>query len=445
MRPRNLPLATLCTTLLCASSACAQLSTAWLTQYGTNGTERGFGIAVDSTGQGWVTGFTTGNLGGGGNAGGNDFFLSRISPAGSVLSTAQRGTLGSNESNAVALLGNTSIFIGGGTTGALDGQPNQGGYDNVVLRHTSSGVWQNTVTTGSPANDFIMGLAANSTNVFSAGWTDGSYAAQTNAGSADAFITKMDATGTPIWTNFLGTSSIDRAEGIAVDSAGNSYVTGFTGGTLPGLTSSGGSDSFVAKYDPSGNRTLLIQRGGTIDDEANAIRVDASGNIYLTGYTTSDLDGQTNNGQQDAFLTKLDSTGNLLWTRLFGGTGVEYGISIDLDSTGHIWIGGSSNGDLADHVNVGNTDGFILRYDPDGNLLDTYYLATTGDDSVNSIAAAPDGSVEITGSTDGNLGGTNAGSSDVFVAKIVPEPGVCGLLIGAIGVLGMGRLRGRRG
>lgn len=438
MRPQHIALATLCTTLLSASGAHAQLSTAWITQYGTSANEGGSDLAVDSTGQIWVTGFSNGPDGLGG-------FLSHISPAGSVLSTVSRDKFGFAESHSIALLGNTSIFLGGAGTHSFDGQTSIGPWDNVAVRYTAAGVWQNSVITGSPVNDFIIGLAANSTNVFGVGYTDGSYAAQTNAGNSDAFITKMDATGTPIWTKFLGTSSYERGYGVAVDNAGNSFVSGYTGGSLPGFSNAGSTDWFVAKYDPSGNQTLLVQHGGVNDEEVTAIRVDASGNIYLTGYTASDLDGQTNSGQRDAFLTKLDSTGNVLWTRLFGGASYEYGEAIALDSTGNIWIGGHSDGDLPDHANIGDNDAFLLLYDPAGNLLGTHYITTTNGEGITGIAPLPDGGVIVTGVTAGILSGANAGGDDIFVAKVVPEPGVCGLLMGAIGMLGMRRSRGRRG
>lgn len=390
-----------------ASIANAQLTTAWVTQFGSGGDDVARAIAVDSTGQSWLAGFTYGNLGGA-NAGAADVFLSRVSATGIITSTDQRGSTVDERSYGIALLGSSAVFTGGFTNGALDGQTSLGSGDNAILRYSTAGIWQSTLLSGSSNQEGINGLAANATNLFSAGDENGG-----------AFITKNDATGAPIWTGSVSTST---GYSVALDTSGYSYLTGYTSGTLPGGVNAGGADIYFAKYDPNGNRTLIKQRGTSGFETANAIKIDLSGNIYLAGQTDGNLDGQTNAGNGDAFLTKLDSAGNLLWTRLIGGSAPEIVWALDLDSSGNLWIGGYSDSNLGTHTNAGGHDAFVAEYDSNGNLLGTDFLATTADELLFGLAAAPGGGVVVTGYTNGNLGSTNAGAGDIFVAKIVPEP-----------------------
>ena len=403
----------------------ADLNVAWLRQYGSSGDDYGQGIALDAFGQSWIAGATLGNLGGTGNAGGGDVFLSRISATGTLDFTQQRGTSGDDVNFGVALLGSSTVFTGGYVSGVLDSQTYAGTGDAALLQYNTSGAWQGTKLFGSANAEYVNGLAANATNLFAAGQTNGAFGGQTNAGSGDAFLTKHDATGNLLWTRFVGSSGDEAGNAVALDTAGNSYVTGYTTANRPiGLGSYG---IFIARYDTNGNRTLLKEFNST-RDEAKAIKVDSSGNIYLAGYTYGNLGGQINAGE-DAFVTKLDSAGNVLWTRLFGGAASEQATSLDLDSAGHVWIGGGSSSTFGTHTNAGQTDAFVAEYDTNGNLLGSQFFGTNGIDVIFSIAIGPDGSAYGTGYTTGVLGAANAGGSDVFVAKIIGVPEPCSIAL----------------
>ena len=436
-------LLSLATALLATVPAHAQLSVQWITQYGSAGNDTAYGIAVDALGQSWVGGSTRGNLGGT-NAGIFDVFLSRLSPSGSVDFTRQRGSTGFEAGyGGVALVGSGSVFAGGDATStAFDGQTPLGNEDGLLVRYDTSGTWQGTKRLGGPAYDSTRALAGNATNLLATGFTQSSFDGQTNAGFNDAFLSKRDSTGTVLWTRFVGTSSDDRGSAATFDSAGNGYLAGFTLGSLSGFSNAGASDIFVSRYDPAGNLTLLKQVGTSGSDGASAVKVDASGNIYLAGGTQGALGGESNAGGTDAFIMKLDSNGNLLWTRLIGGTGNDDSYALGLDATGHVWIGGSSTSTFGGHSNGGGYDAFIAEYDSTGLLLGTSFLTSSGDDEILGMALGPDGSAYVTGYTNGALGGPNAGSSDIFVAKITaaPEPSAALLLAGA----GAGLLLRRR-
>lgn len=419
------------------TSAGAQLNVEWITQYGSISGDFGEAITVDALGQSWVSGLTFGNLGGT-NAGQADIFLSRLSTGGSLQFTAQRGSDGFDGGyGGVVLVGGSTVFVGGSTSSpTLDGQPAIGSSDAVVVRYDTNGAWQGTTRFGSTSDDFISALAGNTTSLLTAGFTDGSFDGQLNGGR-DAFLSKRDGTGALVWTRFAGTNSSDEGRATTFDSAGNGYLAGYTGGSFSGFTNAGNSDLFVARYDAAGTRTLLRQIGTNGIEIGHDVKVDVSGNIYLTGSTSGALGGEINAGDSDAFLMKLDSNGNVLWTRLLGGASHEQSIALGLDEMGRVWIGGQSSSSFGGHTNAGGTDAFVALYDGDGLLLDTEFFATSGDDSIQGLAIGPDRGAYVTGRTNGALGDPNF---DVFVAKLVPEPSAALLLGGA----GLGLLLRRR-
>ena len=117
-----------------------------------------------------------------------------------------------------------------------------------------------------------------------------------------------DITSSP-WTKQLGTSSGDSGSGVTTDSSGNIYVTGSTEGDLDGNTNSGGQDIFLVKYDSSGTKQWTKQLGTSGNDYGWSVTTDTSGNIYVTGWTYGGLDGKTSSGESDIFLVKYDSSG----------------------------------------------------------------------------------------------------------------------------------------
>ena len=122
--------------------------------------------------------------------------------------------------------------------------------------------------------------------------------------------TSTDNTTTSTWTKQLGTSRNDYGKGVTTDSSGNIYVTGTTGGGLDGNTSSGSDDIFLVKYDSSGTKQWTKQLGNHFKYEhGNGVTTDSSDNIYVTGYTSGGLDGNTSSGESDIFLVKYDSSG----------------------------------------------------------------------------------------------------------------------------------------
>ena len=172
----------------------------------------------------------------------------------------------------------------------------------------------------------------------------------TTVGYDDIFVAKLDSNGNWLWARNAGGSSPDFGYGIAVDASGNSYVTGYFGGTTATfgsttLTTNGGYDIFVAKLDSNGNWLWARNAGGGNPDFGYGIAVDASGNTYVTGYiqsTTANFGSNTltNSGSNDIFVAKLDSNGNWVWAKNAGGTKNDYGQGIAIDANGNSYITG---------------------------------------------------------------------------------------------------------
>lgn len=226
---------------------------------------------------------------------------------------------------------------------------------------------------------------------------------------------------TLVYSTYLGGSAGDNAQDIAVDSNGNVYVVGGTGSTnFPTATpfqpaKQADSDAFIAKLNPSG--TALIYStylGGNQWDEAMSVTIDASGNAYITGRTsssnfpTANAYQNTNDGEEDVFITKLNPSGSaLIYSTYLGGTGSEHSSGIAITVSGSTYIAGITNSTnfptLNPHQNTyggGQRDAFVTRLNPAGSaLIFSTYLGGTFVDTGMDIALDSTGNAYVTGGT----------------------------------------------
>ena len=182
------------------------------------------------------------------------------------------------------------------------------------------------------------------------------------------FLVKYNSSGTKQWTKQLGTLSGDYGYGVTVDSSENIYVTGYTDGGLDGNTSSGGSDLFLLKYNSSGTKQWTKQLGTSSTDIGTGVTVDSSDNIYVMGETSGGLDGNTNSGGQDIFLVKYNSSGTKQWTQQLGTSSSDIGQEVTVDSSDNIYVTGYTSGGLDGNTNSGYQDIFLVKYNSDGVL-----------------------------------------------------------------------------
>ncbi|MDB6020074.1 MAG: hypothetical protein JWR19_4563 [Pedosphaera sp.] len=235
----------------------------------------------------------------------------------------------------------------------------------------------------------------------------------------------------------IATNGITGA-GIAVDTNGNSYVTGFFHGNVnfgeTNLTNAINNDIFTAKYDALGNLLWVRQAGGSSDDQGAAVAVDAAGNVFVTGYFTGLVSFGTTNltsfmpTSSDIFLAKYDTSGNLLWVQQAGGHDVDAGTSVAVDANGNCFIAGNLQGPFNFGTNGVNSAGcFVAGYDPTGALLWVRTSTGTGIIQATGVAVDSQGNVGITGLYHGLISfGTNQFNTqlpqgEVFTAKYAPD------------------------
>ncbi len=308
---------------------------------------------------------------------------------------------------------------------------------------------------GGSGNDTGLGIAVDSAgNAYVTGSTDSTNfpiagGVQGPQGGTDAFVTKISPDGSArLYSTYLGGSGNDTGLGIAVDSAGNAYVTGSTDSTnfptsLALQFDQGGTDAFVTKLSSNGSALLYsTYLGGSGNDVGSGIAVDSAGNAYVAGSTNSSdfpmLNGvQGPQGGTDAFVTKLSSNGSaLLYSTYLGGSGNDVGLAITVIPSGRAYITGftdSSNFPMkkAFQGYQGGTDAFVTRLNAalsgPSSLLYSTYLGGSGNDEGHSIAVNSEGNTYITGVTDStDFPMQNAiqgyqGGTDAFVTKVDPS------------------------
>lgn len=283
--------------------------------------------------------------------------------------------------------------------------------------------------------------------------------------SRHIFVTKLDSTGsTVLFSTYLGGSAGESARAIAVDSSGNVYIAGstvsadypVTAGTLRSTGSGNGSNDIVlTKLAPSGGALVYSAViGGVADDEVSALAVDASGNCFLTGATgsvdfpvtagarndISRLDSMASGAK--AFVMKVNSSATALsYSAVIGGSGVDQGTGIAIDSSGNAYLSGTTSssdfpvtGDgfqISSGISAGASKGFVAQLSPDGTtLVFATYLGGTGSEQTSGIALDNARNIYITGvTTSSDFPGARAAyfkpyegaANAVFVAKLNPS------------------------
>ncbi|MEK7184151.1 MAG: SBBP repeat-containing protein, partial [Patescibacteria group bacterium] len=374
------------------------------TYLGGSGSERGVGITVDASDNVYVMGFTgstnfpTASPFQAASGGGTDVFVSKFNPTGSALVySTYLGGSGADSGNGVVVDLSGAAYLTGETTST-------------------------NFPTSSP---------------FQAA----------NAGGTDTFVTKLNAAGSALtYSTYLGGTAFDKAFGIALDSSNNAYLAGTTNSSnFPTsspfqATPGGAGDVYVTKFNAAGSAlTYSTYLGGSAFDTAYDLTVDTSGSAYITGYTlsgnfpTSSPFQAASGGAEDTFVTKFNAAGSALtYSTYLGGSGLESGEGVDVDSSGNAYIvgqTGSSNFPTSSPfqaANAGGIDNYVTKLNAAGSAL-TYstYLGGSGTDYGLGVAVDTTGNAYTTGLTDSTNFPTssayqtsNGGSDDAFVTKL---------------------------
>jgi hypothetical protein len=455
-----------------------------------HGGSQGRGIAVDASGNAYVTGSTTSTdfPGAAGspiqpsfrglsspNSFSTDAFVAKLNAAGTALvyATYLGGSLGGYGS-AIAVDAAGNAYVTGGTASTdfplagspLQSSPPSGGGAFVAKLNAAGSALAYSTYLGGSGGEEATGIAVDALgNAYltgSTGSTDfplaGSPVQSRLRGGSDAFVAKLNAAGSAlVYATYLGGNGSDAGLGIAVDALGNAYVTGSTGSTDFPLAGSpvqprlrGSENAFVAKLNASGSALVYATYlGGSGDDEGHGIAVDAAGNAYVTGYTHSTdfplagspLQSSLPDNYMDAFVAKLNAAGTaLVYATYLGGNIGGYGSGIAVDAAGNAYVTGTTSstdfpgtaGSPIQPTPGGGDDAFVAKLNASGSaLVYATYLGGSDTDGGSGIAVDALGNAYVTGttqSTDFPLAGSPLQPSlhdgrDAFVAKIASDLG----------------------
>ena len=399
------------------------------------------------------------------------FCLARCAHAagGGLIWAEQLNGTSSDRAHSMVLDSGSNIYITGDFLGTADFDPgpgtasmtSAGSRDILVLKLDHSGNFMWAKHMGGTGQDQGSGVALDSDgNVYTAGSFYGiadfdpgpGTANLTTLGGPTIFVSKLDNSGNYVWAKPMGGGGGARGYAVAVDSSGNVYTTGQFRQTAdfdpgPGtanLTSAGFTDVFVSKLDSSGNYVWSKQMGGTVGESGYSLAVDSGGNVYITGYFqgTADFDPgagtvslTTAGGLEDVFVSKLDSSGSLVWAGRMGGTYTAHGYSLAVDSSDNIYITGyfketadfDPGAGTAHLTSAGGTDVFVSKLDSAGNFVWAVQMGGAGDDYSYSSAVDVDGNVYTSGNFSdtadfdpgaGTANLTSIGSADAFLSKL---------------------------
>ncbi len=379
-----------------------------------------------------------------------------------------------------------SLYVSGtvGLTSATSTSPadNQGRLLKLSNLSNPTGTFSVNANPSSGTTTASSTVVDSNGDVYVVGSATGNYGSQFNAGSQDVYLTKYDSAGKVMWTRMLGSAGTASGASLALNPTGGVTIVGTTNAALKTTSIvNGNQDSFATRYDANGNQVWTTQIQTLNNNQGTSVSVDASGNVYIGGQTTGSIGGgQAKIGGSDAYITKLDNTGKVVYEQQFGTTANDSVSATALTSTGDLMVASVQNGhailskyaggnataaptwqmDLG-ALNAGGTitgiavsgskvyvtgttqntalnAGSATVVSPSSGGLDAYvfsatdngttatantvtYLGTSGTDKGGGITVDSSGTVYVTGTTTGTFAGqtrTQANTNNMFVASL---------------------------
>ncbi len=299
-----------------------------------------------------------------------------------------------------------------------------------VDKSEPTSAWAGTKQLGT-ANQITFGNAVATDsrgNVYVTGSTKGGLDGNSLTGIYDLYLTKYNSDGVKLYTKQLGVADSDTVStAVTTDANDNVYISGYTTGGLFGNTKQTNSthEVFITKYDKNGVKQFTRQLG--VDGEKKvgiALAIDANGNFFVAGYTTGALDGYSMTGTVDSFFSKYNSDGVKQFTRLLGVADKETrGYGVTTDAKGNVIVAGYTEGSLDGNTLSGTKDFFVAKYDNNGVKQFTRQLGAVGAATVGTAVTTDDaGDIFTVGYTEGSLdGNARTGTRDSFVTKYDPS------------------------
>jgi hypothetical protein len=434
-------------------------------------------IAADAFGNAYFTGHTTStqNIATTGSfldtiSGSSDLFLVKFSPTGQRMWATYYGGYGIDQSAAVTCDKNTSVYIAGKTGSIQTYSPHMstssshqpiigGGYDALLVKFDSSGARQWATYYGGPSSDEAFGLACDTAdNIIMSGLTasttgiatTGAYQ-EARSGGNDAFIVKFNPQGQRLWGTYFGGTNAEYTPGIATDNNNNILLTGATQSTnnIASLNAYQSTifstrDAFISKFDSLGNIQWSTYLGDLGTERVSSVACDSNRNIYIYG-DVNDVSAVAQiispgsaqpimRGTSDAFLVKLDATGNRVWGTFVGGNGNEIATQITYSEEGFLYLVGTTNSadsfatpDAFQTTQNGIQNAYIGKFDLEGQKIWLSYFGGATQENGLGIAISQNSTLFIAGISKSPVGVATANahqtahggsSNDGYIALI---------------------------
>ena len=234
-----------------------------------------------------------------------------------------------------------------------------------------------------------------------------------NAGSMDVWVARYTVDGHPTWIRQFGSGKVDNVFASASDGLQGVFVGGFTSGHL-GTTVYGKIDAWLSRLDGAGNLLWTTQFGTSLTERVDGLSPDGSGGVVASIATEGDLGGP-NAGAFDACVARFDASGNQLWIRQFGTNDTDHTMDLVAQS-GSVYVCGQTWGALVGQSS-GSADIWLARYDLAGNQIWIRQFGSDQSDWARSVVPDGSGGIFVSGHTYGAFGGPSAGSEDVWLAR----------------------------
>lgn len=461
----------------------------WVKQVGGSGGKEAYSMAIDSDGNAYIVGYFVHvadfDLGTGtairySNNLSSDIFIAKYDNQGKYIWSRRIGGLDEDKAQSIAIDKDNNLYITGTFQGIVDFDPGNGiakltsnanSKDIFIAKYNSNGEYQWAHAIGGDSYDETYDLALDSeanlyiTGTFSSPSIDFDPSANdalvTHKGAYDLFIAKYNTNGAYQWAHAIGSNQMEHGYGVATDAQNNVYVTGYFGGTdvdfdpsnqTALLSSQGGEDVFVVKYDSDGCYLWAFGIGGGSSDNAHDIAVDKQGFLYLVGeFRSSSIDfdpsSETNNlnssGNRTLFLARYNQQGQYQWAGGIehAGTVRSIGNCLDIDDHGNVYITGRFENTADFDFGSGTRnlssqsvypDTFFAKYSTDGMYQWAHRIGGSLDDRGNAIRVrAGSGDIYLVGLFEGGAidfdpnaatqNFSSDGARDIFIAKYNTE------------------------
>ena len=391
----------------------------WGTYYGGTGDDYGYSTATDASGNVYLGGYALTSTG---------TIIATVGSHQSVYSAGGNAFLAKFNTNGLRLWA-TYYGGSGGSTGL-------------------------SCATDAANNVYLTGIAG--TDPGTAIATVGCHQSSFGGGSLDAFLVKFDANGIRQWGTYYGGSGQDWARSCATDASGNVYISGKTSSSTGTTIATFGShqpnygtgtfDSYLVKFDANGNRQWGTYYGGLGEDEAYSCATDASGNVYVAGFTDSNTgtviatigshQSVYGGGAIDSYLVKFDSNGGRQWATYYGGVGADRGYSCATDVFGNLYMVGGTDSNTGTAIATpgshqpvfgGLAESYLVKFSSTGTRQWGTYYGGLGNEYTYTCVTDLNGNVYMAGQTSsgtntsiattGSFQSFNGGGTDAFLVK----------------------------